>query len=99
MFDADALPWEGTANPGLRLKSVLSDDERGEFLGLIIFDPFVRSGLHQHQGVATSFVLPGGLTGYHGAVDLHQVGMNQGGSTHDAVSYMPTCWSRVSKAR
>ena len=90
VFDADTLPWEATTNPGLRLKSVLSDDERGEFLGLISFDPFVRSGLHQHQGVATSFVLLGGLTDYHGAVDLHQVGINQRGSTHDAMSYMPT---------
>ncbi|MEP7302209.1 MAG: hypothetical protein ABI699_11820, partial [Caldimonas sp.] len=54
------------------------------------FDPYVRSGLHQHQGVATSFILEGGLTDYHGAVNLHEVGINYRGSTHDAISYVPT---------
>ena len=90
VFDASAMPWEETARPGLRLKSIRIDDERGEFLGQIAFDPFVRSGLHQHQGVATSFILEGGLTDYHGAVNLHEVGINYRGSTHDAMSYVPT---------
>ena len=77
VFDATPMPWEETARPGLRLKTIRIDDERGEFLGLIGFDPFVRSGLHQHQGVATSFILEGGLTDYHGPVlpapDGHQL--------------------------
>lgn len=90
VFDASAMPWEETARPGLRLKSIRIDDERGEFLGQIAFDPFVRSGLHQHQGVATSFILEGGLTDYHGAVNLHEVGINYRGSTHDAMSYVST---------
>ena len=90
VFDAGALPWIETPNPGLRLKPIRLDDERGEFLGLIAFDPFVRSGLHQHQGVATSFVLEGGLTDYHGAVHTHEVGINVRGSTHDAMSYVKT---------
>ena len=90
VFDASAMPWEETARPGLRLKSIRIDDERGEFLGQIGFDRYVRSGLHQHQGVATSFILEGGLTDYHGAVNLHEVGINCRGSTHDAMSYVPT---------
>ena len=90
VFDASALPWLETPNPGLRLKPIRLDDERGEFLGLIAFDAFVRSGLHQHQGVATSFVLEGTLTDYHGAVNLHEVGINVRGSTHDAMSYVKT---------
>ena len=90
VFDASVLPWHETGKAGLRLKAVLNDDERGEFLGLIGFDPFVRSGLHQHQGVATSFVIAGGLTDYHGAVNLHEVGINVLGSTHDAMAYLPS---------
>lgn len=90
VFDASAMPWQETARPGLRLKSIRIDDERGEFLGQIAFDPFVRSGLHQHQGVATSFILEGGLTDYYGAVNLHEVGINYRGSTHDAMSYVST---------
>lgn len=90
VFDASAMPWEEQARPGLRLKSIRLDDARGEFLGQIAFDPYVRSGLHQHQGVATSFVLEGGLTDYMGHVNLHEVGINYKGSTHDAMAYVPT---------
>ena len=90
IFDASAMPWEETARPGLRLKSIRIDDDRGEFLGQIGFDPCVRSGLHQHQGVATSFILEGGLTDYMGHVNLNEVGINYRGSTHDAISYVPT---------
>ena len=90
VFDASAMPWEETARPGLRLKSIRIDDLRGEFLGQIGFDPYVRSGLHQHQGVATSFILEGGLTDYMGHVNLNEVGINYRGSTHDAISYVPT---------
>ena len=50
----------------------------------------MRSGLHQHRGVATSFILEGGLTDYMGHVNLNEVGINYRGSTHDAISYVPT---------
>ena len=90
VFDASSMAWQDTANPGLKLKPVRNDDERGEFLGLVSFAPFVRSALHQHQGVATSFVLDGGLTDYHGSLTRHQVGINVRGSTHDAISYQHT---------
>lgn len=90
VFDANTLPWQDTANPGLKLKPIRNDDEHGEFLGLVHFAPCVRSGLHQHRGVATSFVLDGGLTDYHGSLRRHQVGINVRGSTHDAISYETT---------
>lgn len=90
VFDAATLPWQDTGNPGLKLKAVRNDDERGEFLGLVSFAPFVRSAVHQHTGVATSFVVEGGLTDYHGSLTLHQVGINVRGSTHDAISYQHT---------
>jgi hypothetical protein len=88
--DANTLPWRLTANPGLALKPIREDQALGLFLGLVRFEPFTRSGLHQHQGVATSFVVDGGLTDYHGAIGLHQAGINIKGSTHDAVAYQHT---------
>jgi hypothetical protein len=90
VFDAAGLPWRDTPDPGLRLKPVRYDDERGEFLGLVHFAPLARSGLHQHRGVATSFVLSGGLTDYHGALGLHEAGINPAGATHDAIAYADT---------
>jgi hypothetical protein len=90
VFDMNRLPWQATANPGLWLKPVRHDDARGLYLGLVKFDAGTRSGLHQHQAVASSFVVDGGLTDYHGSLRLHQAGINVKGSTHDAVSYQQT---------
>lgn len=90
VFDMAATPWQATANPGLWLKPVRLDDEQGLYLGLVRFEPGTRSGLHQHQAVATSFVIDGGLTDYHGPVRLHEAGINFKGSTHDAIAYRHT---------
>lgn len=90
VFDMAQHAWQATANPGLWLKPVRHDDANGLYLGLVRFDAGTRSGLHQHQGVATSFVLDGGLTDYHGPVGLHQAGINYKGSTHDAIAYRST---------
>lgn len=90
IHDMELLPWRETPDPGLRLKSVRYDDEHGRFLGLVGFAPMTRSGLHQHRGVATSFVLDGGLTDYHGSIGLHQAGINLFGATHDAIAYQNT---------
>jgi hypothetical protein len=90
IFDMATVPWQPTANPGLLLKPVRHNDALGLYLGLVRFDAGVRSGLHQHQGVATSFVVEGGLTDYHGSIGLHQAGINHRGSTHDAIAYAYT---------
>ena len=90
VFDMATLPWQATANPGLWLKPVRHDERRGHYLGLVRFDAFTRSGLHQHQGVATSFVVDGGLTDHHGPIGLHQAGINVKGSTHDAIAWQNT---------
>jgi hypothetical protein len=90
VFDMARAPWQATANAGLWLKPVRHDDALGHYLGLVRFDAGTRSGLHQHQGVATSFVIDGGLTDYHGAIGLHEAGINTRGSTHDAIAYRHT---------
>jgi hypothetical protein len=88
--DATALPWRNLNKPGLALKAIRQDDSRGHFLGLIGFDALTRSDLHQHQGVATSYVLQGSLHDYQGVVEQHLVGINRKGSTHDAMAYERT---------
>jgi len=90
VYDANDLKWQTAGKSGLALKPVREDRERGQFLGLVAFEPLCRSGLHQHLGVATSFVLDGGLTDYSGAVVLHEAGINLKGATHDAIAYQRT---------
>ena len=87
VYDADALEWHGVGKEGLALKPVREDKQKGLFLGLIAFEPNTRSGLHQHLGIATSFILDGGLTDYQGSVGLHEAGINFKGSTHDAFAW------------
>jgi hypothetical protein len=90
VFDATDLPWQASPEPGLSLKPVRYDNARGLYLGLVRFEAMARSGLHQHRGVATSFVLHGGLTDYHGSLGLQQAGINRAGATHDAIAYSAT---------
>lgn len=90
LIDAQLLQWQDTPEPGLRLKPVRYDDQRGHFLGLVNFAAMTRSGLHQHRGVATSFVIDGGLSDYHGPIGLHQAGINLRGATHDAMAFANT---------
>ena len=88
--DASMLPWQPAGKPGLALKPVRMDNTRGHFLGLVGFEPMTRSGLHQHQGVATSFFVDGSLHDYQGSAGLHEAGINVKGATHDAVAYQRT---------
>lgn len=90
VFDPERLQWQNAGKSGLALKPVREDRERGRFLGLVGFEPLTQSGLHQHLGVATSFVLDGGLTDYQGPIQLHEAGINLAGATHDAISYERT---------
>ena len=87
VYDAEALKWQSAGKSGLALKPVREDRDKGRFLGLVAFEPVTRSGLHQHLGVATSFILDGGLSDYQGAIGLHEAGINLKGATHDAVAY------------
>jgi anti-sigma factor ChrR (cupin superfamily) len=80
-------PWTGAGKEGITQKVVRVDHGKGHYLGLVAFDPLVASGLHQHQGVATSYVLEGSLTDYAGTIRRGQVGLNFKGSTHDAIPY------------
>ena len=87
VYAAEDLEWHTAGKTGLTLKPVREDREKGRFLGLVGFEPLTRSGLHQHLGVATSFILDGSLTDYQGSINLHEAGINLKGATHDAIAY------------
>jgi ChrR Cupin-like domain len=90
VYDSSAIAWQQVGKAGLVTKPIRQDDERGWFLGLVGFEPGTRSGMHQHQGVATSLIIDGALTDYQGEVLKGQVGINRKGATHDAMSYCQT---------
>jgi hypothetical protein len=86
-YDMESLPWRETPRGTAREKAVRRDAEAGLFLGLIAFDPLSRSGIHQHQGTASSYFLSGSLVDYQGTTSQGAIGINLRGATHDAVTY------------
>ena len=87
IHDATRAPWIEAGKPGLHHKLVRGDEAKGEFLGLLAFEPLVSSGLHQHTGVATSTMLSGSLTDYWDTYREGVTGINLQGATHDAICY------------
>jgi hypothetical protein len=79
--------WEEAGRSGLAYLPIRRDEAGADFLGLLRFDAFASSGLHQHLDVAMSYMLSGGLTDRQGTVSAGTMGINFHGSTHDAVSY------------
>ncbi len=85
--DASQIDWQPAGKPGISLKPVRYDADNGQFLGLVGFEAMVRSGTHQHQGVATSYFVDGALTDHQGSAEAGEVGVNLLGATHDAIAY------------
>lgn len=84
------MPWRDTGKEGVRQKVVREDRAAGHFLGLIAFEPLTRSGLHQHQGPASSYFMDGALTDYWQTMSQNRVGINLKGATHDAIAFCKT---------
>ncbi len=83
----DDIPWTGAGAEGIFQKAVRVDQDKGLYLGAIALDPFVRTGLHQHQATAISFIVEGEITDYQGVARPGDAGINLAGATHDAIAY------------
>jgi hypothetical protein len=72
---------------GVVQKTARADRESGCSLGLLSFNRTAASGLHQHHGVATNFVLSGSLSDYQDDYPIGSVITNLAGTTHDEISW------------
>jgi len=86
-YDLESLPWRDTPRGTVREKAVRREADTGRFLGMLMFEPQSRSGVHQHLATATSYFLAGSLVDYQGTTREGAVGVNLAGATHDAVTY------------
>ncbi len=87
IFDTFAAPWAESGLDGVLQKIARSDRERGSSLGLLSFNRTAASGLHQHHGVATNFVLSGSLSDYQDDYPIGTAITNLAGTTHDEISW------------
>lgn len=89
-YHGDDITWVPANKPGTQLGGVRMDKEKGLFLGYLSFERFAQTGLHQHLGPASSYLLQGALTDYQGPTVAGQCGINLNGATHNAIAYEPT---------
>ena len=65
--DAEALPWKATSSPGIDVKVLFSDEERGLMTALFRWAPGAKLELHEHVDVEQSYILEGRLVDEEGA--------------------------------
>ena len=87
VFDTLAAPWTEFGLDGVVQKMVRADRESGCSLGLVNFSRTAASGLHQHRGVATNFVLSGSLSDYQDDYPNGTAITNLAGTIHDEISW------------
>jgi ChrR Cupin-like domain len=87
VYDLLSAPWSPTGQGGVRQKVLRADLERGEFMGLVQFEPLTAPGLHQHLAPATSLMLNGAMQDYQGTYGEGVIAINPTGATHDAMSW------------
>jgi hypothetical protein len=87
VFDTFAAPWTESGLDGVVQKMVRADRGRGGSLGLLSFNRTAASGLHQHHGVVSNFMLSGSLSDYQDDYPIGTAITNLAGTTHDEISW------------
>jgi quercetin dioxygenase-like cupin family protein len=80
------MAWE-SEQAGQASKVLRHDEAAGEWFGLVRFEPGAQTGLHQHQGLASAYLLTGAIQDSTGKATEGAYGMNFAGDTHNAISY------------
>lgn len=82
--DCDALPWQDTRFPGVRVKVLLEDPDTGLQTVLTRMDPGAVLPDHQHVQLEQSWVIEGSLVDHEGEVKAGQYVWRPAGSRHAA---------------
>jgi anti-sigma factor ChrR (cupin superfamily) len=85
-IDADALPWIDTVYPGIEMKILFKDEQRGLMTALFRWQPGAELPMHEHTDIEQSFVLQGDLCDEEGVCGAGQFAWRPAGSAHRAWS-------------
>lgn len=80
----DALPWQETRFPGIRIKVLMDDPGTGLQTVLTRMDPGAVLTDHEHVATEQSWVLEGSLVDHEGAVTAGNYVWRPPGSRHTA---------------
>ena len=84
--DPDSMAWSETRFPGIDVKILMKDDERGIMTALFRWAPGSYLPDHVHDDIEQTWVLEGALEDDEGVVGPGQYVWRPGGSRHDARS-------------
>jgi quercetin dioxygenase-like cupin family protein len=82
--DVDALPWQDTPFPGIRIKVLMTDPYSGMQTVLTDMAPGSVLTDHEHTRVEQSWVISGRLVDHEGEVKAGQYVWRPAGSRHTA---------------
>lgn len=82
--DAEALPWKATSSPGIDVKVLFSDEERGLMTALFRWAPGAKLELHEHVDIEQSYILEGRLVDEEGEATAGTFVWRPAGSRHVA---------------
>lgn len=82
--DVDALPWQDTPFPGIRIKVLMQDPQTGLQTVLTEMAPGAVLTDHEHTQVEQSWVLQGSLVDHEGEVTAGNYVWRPAGSRHTA---------------
>lgn len=85
-FELDAMEWEETPFPGIRMKRLLDDKATGMSTMLFELAPGAIVPDHVHQGIEQTYVLSGSLEDHEGACTAGNFVWRPAGSRHEAVA-------------
>ena len=84
--DHHALPWRDTPFPGVQIKVLMEDREKGLMTSLTRMAPGAVLPRHEHTGIEQSYVLEGRLIDAEGEVAAGEYVWRPGGSIHTATA-------------
>lgn len=90
IHDPQQMQWEPTGRAGVWQKSIRTEPERGQFLGLVRMEPMTRTGLHRHLGFGGAYVVAGGVHDYFSDQLAGEYAINHKSTVHEAFSYTDT---------
>ena len=84
--DVDAMEWQSTPFPGIRIKILFQEPDGEGFTALFQADPGAKLPLHRHLGVEQSYISEGSLVDDEGVCTAGNFVWRHPGSVHEAHS-------------
>ena len=85
-IDIETVPWEPTTSPGIDIKILYADKNRGLMTALFRWAPGSRLTLHEHTDIEQTYVIEGSLADDEGEATQGNFVWRPTGSRHEAWS-------------